>query len=120
MGMLGMHGTVTSAKAISECDLFIGIGTRFSDRVIGDVKSFAPKAKILHIDIDPAEVNKNIKVSNRVLGDIKVVISKLNSLISQKQNKEWMDCVRTWKKQYPLHQEAPRGGDNPRGGDIPV
>ncbi len=70
-GMLGMHGTKTSNLSVAECDLFIAIGTRFSDRVLGNPKKFANKAKILHIDIDPAEINKNIKVDYSIIGDVK-------------------------------------------------
>ena len=102
IGMLGMHGTVTSAYAVTECDLFIGLGTRFSDRVICDIKSFAPNAKIVHIDIDPAEVNKNIKVDLQLLGDVKCILDILNKEIKPKHNKEWLDKVYSWKKEYPL------------------
>lgn len=102
IGMLGMHGTVTSAYAVTECDLFIGLGTRFSDRVICDIKSFAPNAKIVHIDIDPAEVNKNIKVDLQLLGDVKCILDILNKEIKPKNNKEWLDKVYSWKKEYPL------------------
>ncbi|MGI5958522.1 MAG: biosynthetic-type acetolactate synthase large subunit [Massiliimalia sp.] len=105
MGMLGMHGTVTAAKAVTDCDLFIGIGTRFSDRVICDVKSFAPNAKILQIDIDPAEVNKNIKVDYQLIGDVRFILDQLNAAAKQKENKEWMDQIAAWKQEYPLHME---------------
>ena len=77
MGMLGMHGTVTSSRAITGCDLFLGIGTRFSDRVICDIHSFAPNAKIVHIDIDPAEINKNITADYALIGDVKQVLEAL-------------------------------------------
>lgn len=105
MGMLGMHGTVTAAKAVTECDLFIGIGTRFSDRVICDVKSFAPNAKILQIDIDPAEVNKNIKVDYQLIGDVRYVLDQLNTVVKQKDNSQWMAQIAAWKQEYPLHME---------------
>ena len=82
-GMLGMHGTKTAAEAIKNCDLFIAVGTRFSDRVIGNPKTFAPDAKVLHIDIDPAEINKNIKVYHQVIGDSTDVMKKLIKIISK-------------------------------------
>ncbi len=90
IGMLGMHGTVKAAAALNKCDLFIGIGTRFSDRVIGDAKVFGKNAKIIHIDIDPAEFNKNVEVKVTVAGDVKTVLSMLCDRITQKYNTEWM------------------------------
>jgi acetolactate synthase-1/2/3 large subunit len=90
IGMLGMHGTVKAAAALNGCDLFVGIGTRFSDRVIGDPNVFGKNAKILHIDIDPAEFNKNIEVDATVVGDVKAVLTKLCAKISQKSNPEWI------------------------------
>ena len=83
IGMLGMHGTVKAAYALNNCDLFIGIGTRFSDRVTGDTSVFGKQAKIIHIDIDPAEFNKNIDVDVTVSGDVKAVLSALNAKIAQ-------------------------------------
>lgn len=102
VGMLGMHGTVTSSMAVTDCDLFVGLGTRFSDRVICDIKSFAPKAKILHIDIDPAEINKNIKVDHQLIGDVRCVLDWLNKVLAQKQHPEWMAQIAKWKEEYPL------------------
>ncbi len=90
IGMLGMHGTVKAAAALNKCDLFIGIGTRFSDRVIGDAKVFGKNAKIIHIDIDPAEFNKNVEVKVTVAGDVKTVLSMLCDRITQKYNTDWM------------------------------
>lgn len=90
IGMLGMHGTVKAAEALNSCDLFIGIGTRFSDRVIGDPQIFGKNAKIIHIDIDPAEFNKNVEVYTTVKGDVKTVLKELCSRISQKKN-AWTD-----------------------------
>ena len=89
IGMLGMHGTVKAAYALNHCDLFIGIGTRFSDRVTGDTSVFGRNAKMIHIDIDPAEFNKNIEVCTTVSGDVKQVLSALCAKISQKSNPEW-------------------------------
>lgn len=86
IGMLGMHGTVKAAAALNACDLFIGIGTRFSDRVIGDPAVFGKNAKIIHIDIDPAEFNKNVEAYTAVLGDVKEILSTLCGMIEQKKN----------------------------------
>lgn len=85
IGMLGMHGTVKAAAALNSCDLFIGMGTRFSDRVIGDAKVFGKNAKFIHIDIDPAEFNKNVEVGCTIKGDIKEVLKNLCGKISQKK-----------------------------------
>lgn len=93
IGMLGMHGTVKAAYALNNCDLFIGIGTRFSDRVTGDTSVFGKQAKIIHIDIDPAEFNKNIDVDVTVAGDVKAVLSALNTKIAQQSHPEWCEEV---------------------------
>lgn len=90
IGMLGMHGTVKAAAALNDCDLFIGIGTRFSDRVIGDPAVFGKNAKIIHIDIDPAEFNKNVEVYTTVQGDVKLVLGELCKRIAPKHN-VWTD-----------------------------
>lgn len=89
IGMLGMHGTVKAAYALNNCDLFIGIGTRFSDRVTGDTSVFGKQAKIIHIDIDPAEFNKNIDVTTTVTGDVKEVLAAVNAKLSQQSHPEW-------------------------------
>lgn len=88
-----MHGTVKAAYALNNCDLFIGIGTRFSDRVTGDTSVFGKQAKIIHIDIDPAEFNKNIDVDVTVSGDVKAVLSALNAKIAQQSHPEWCEEV---------------------------
>lgn len=93
IGILGMHGTVKAAYALNNCDLFIGIGTRFSDRVTGDTSVFGKQAKIIHIDIDPAEFNKNIDVDVTVSGDVKAVLSALNAKIAQQSHPEWCEEV---------------------------
>ncbi len=105
IGMLGMHGTMTASLAVTECDLFIGIGTRFSDRVICDIQSFAPNAKIMQIDIDPAEINKNIPVAHQLIGDVRYILDKLNTVVRQKQHTQWMEQIATWKEMYPLYME---------------
>ncbi|NMB33916.1 MAG: biosynthetic-type acetolactate synthase large subunit [Clostridium sp.] len=102
MGMLGMHGTRASNTAVSKSDLFIAVGARFSDRVISDVQKFAPSAKIMHIDIDPAEIGKNIVVDYPLIGDIKVILAKMNSLIKKKEYNGWNAKIDEWKKLYPL------------------
>lgn len=115
IGMLGMHGTVTAAAALNKCDLFIGVGTRFSDRVIGDPKVFAKDAKIIHIDIDPAEFNKSVKVDATVNGDIKAVLDMLNGMVEKKSNPEWIkdiceadygEPVQTGTKELPVTPQA--------------
>lgn len=101
-GMLGMHGTKTANLSVTQCDLLITIGARFSDRVTGNVAKFAKNAKILQIDIDPAEINKNVIISRCIIGDIKEVLMILNAKIEQHDNKEWVDSVLELKKQFPL------------------
>lgn len=110
-GMLGMHGTKTSNLGVSECDLLIAVGTRFSDRVTGNARKFAAKAKILQLDIDPAEVNKNIVVSASVIGDVKEILSRLNMRIRPQQHAGWLDHILEYKEKYPLtyHREGLSG-----------
>lgn len=104
-GMLGMHGTKASNLGVSECDLLIALGVRFSDRVIGNPKKFAENAKIIHIDIDAAEINKNIKTDASVVGDLKEVLGALNKMIDVEPNKEWAKHVEGYKEKYPLKYE---------------
>ncbi|MDY3796570.1 MAG: biosynthetic-type acetolactate synthase large subunit [Agathobacter sp.] len=101
-GMLGMHGTKTSNLGVSECDLLIAIGTRFSDRVLGNPKKFAKQAKILHIDIDPAEINKNIQVTASVIGDVKEVLSRLNDKLEAQDHKAWKKHIKEYTETFPL------------------
>lgn len=101
-GMIGMHGTKASNLGVSECDLLIALGARFSDRVVGNAKKFASKAKILHIDIDAAEINKNILTDASIVGDMKEVLKVLNEKVHQKDNKEWTDHIKELKEKYPL------------------
>ena len=107
-GMMGMHGTKTSSHALTECDLLIVLGSRFSDRVTCNAKSFraATGAKILHIDIDPAEINKNIEADYKVCGNLKLVLKKLNKLITPVRHTEWLEKIFAWKKAYPLCQAS--------------
>lgn len=101
MGMIGMHGTYVANTACYKCDLLLAIGCRFSDRVIGDPKKFAGNAKILQIDIDPAEVNKMIEVDNALIGDIKQILSEISSKIQKKEPGKWNEQVNEWKKIVP-------------------
>ena len=101
-GMLGMHGTKASNFGVSRCDLLIAIGTRFSDRVIGNPKAFARDAKILHIDIDPAEINKNIVVNADVIGDVREVLMALNRLLELCEHTDWKREVEEAKERFPL------------------
>ena len=101
-GMLGMHGTKTSNFGVSECDLLIAVGTRFSDRVIGDPKRFAPNAKILQFDVDPAEVNKNIQTDACVIGDVKVILRKLLTHLNPMNHEDWIQHIERMKDMYPL------------------
>ena len=101
-GMLGMHGTKASNLGVSECDCLIALGVRFSDRVIGNPKRFAENAKIIHVDIDAAEINKNIKTDAALIGNLKEILSKLNKHVSKSEHKEWMEHILDLKKQYPL------------------
>jgi len=90
MGMIGMHDTKTTNMAVSESDLFIAIGARFSDRVISNVQRFAPKASIMHIDIDPAEIGKNINVQYALEGNIKKILQLLNERVKKKECTDWV------------------------------
>lgn len=101
-GMVGMHGTKTSNYAVTECDLLIAVGMRFSDRVTGNTKKFARDAKVLHLDIDPAEINKNVTTDASVIGDLKEVLTVLNAKIEKKSNPEWMQHIMEYKEKYPL------------------
>ncbi|SFI15030.1 acetolactate synthase, large subunit [Tindallia magadiensis] len=106
-GMIGMHGSKTSNLASSECDLFIAIGSRFSDRITSNIKLFASEANIVHIDIDPAEINKNIQTFYHVAGDVKASLKRLNEKLKEKVSKEryqWKEQIIQWKEQYPLEK----------------
>ena len=105
-GMIGMHGTKASNFGVSQCDLLIAVGARFSDRVVGKASRFASKAKILHIDIDPAEINKNIATDASIVGDVKEVLTILNEKVSKKDNHEWIARIEELKEKYPLSYES--------------
>ena len=113
--MVGMHGTKASNMGVTESDLVIAIGARFSDRVYGNADKFAKKAKILHIDIDPAEISKNIAVTSCVIGDVKEVLSKLIPMINKADHKEWLNQINEWKKEYPsCYDKNPSDSINPK------
>ncbi len=101
-GMIGMHGTKTSNLGVSECDLLIALGARFSDRVIGNPKRFAENAKVIHIDIDAAEINKNIHADASLVGDLKVILTELNGKLTQASHPEWINHIQEMKTKYPL------------------
>ncbi|NLW03474.1 MAG: biosynthetic-type acetolactate synthase large subunit [Clostridiaceae bacterium] len=101
-GMIGMHGTKTSNMAATQCDLLIAVGARFSDRVVSKAERFATNARILHIDIDAAEVNKNVRSSRYIIGDVREVLRALNQRIKSTERKEWMSFIRDMKGKYPL------------------
>ena len=101
-GMLGMHGTKASNLGVAECDLLVAIGTRFSDRVIGNSDGFASKAKIIHIDIDDAEINKNVLVDLGIVGDAKYVLENLNLMLKKQDHTEWMKEIENLKDKYPI------------------
>lgn len=102
-GMIGMHGTKTANLGVSKCDLLIALGARFSDRVVGNASKFASEAKVLHIDIDAAEINKNIKTSASIVGDLKEILQKLNERLPQKEHKIWIDYIKELKAKFPLN-----------------
>ncbi|MCD7743789.1 MAG: biosynthetic-type acetolactate synthase large subunit [Lachnospiraceae bacterium] len=101
-GMLGMHGTKTANLGVSRCDLLITIGSRFSDRVIGNAATFAKNAKVLQIDVDPAEINKNIPVDVSIIGDVREVLKRLNARVEEHRHDEWDDSIKELKEKYPL------------------
>ena len=101
-GMLGMHGTKTANYGVSECDLLVVIGARFSDRVTGNAKKFAKNAKILQIDVDEVEINKNVLVTGQVIGDVKAVLQRLNEKLEPANHDEWIAHIMEYKEKYPL------------------
>ena len=108
LGMLGMHGTAAANFAVSECDLLFAIGARFDDRVTGKIETFAPQAQIVHIDIDPAEIGKNVRCNIPIVGDVKLVLEMLLERCTEARNPEWLKRISGWQKEYPL-QYDPKG-----------
>ena len=107
-GMIGMHGTKASNLGVSRCDLLIALGARFSDRVIGNPKKFAENARIIHIDIDAAEINKNIRVDASLVGDLKLVLQNLNKKLTKQDHSQWMKEIAGLKAEYPLKYDDSR------------
>ncbi|KKG09043.1 acetolactate synthase large subunit [Methanosarcina mazei] len=103
VGMLGMHGCKYANYAIQESDLIIAVGARFDDRVTGKLESFAPNARVIHIDVDPAEISKNVKVHIPIVGDAKQVLKSLIRYVQCCRSAEWIEKVNLWKKEYPLN-----------------
>ena len=109
-GMLGMHGTKTSNYGVTKCDLLIVLGARFSDRVTGNAAKFANHAKIVQIDVDAAEINKNVAVEYSIIGDVKEVLKRLNAKLEPMHHDEWIAKIREMKEKYPLkHEEGLTG-----------
>ncbi|MCM8811221.1 MAG: biosynthetic-type acetolactate synthase large subunit, partial [Candidatus Omnitrophica bacterium] len=112
LGMPGMHGTKYANFAISEADLLISVGCRFDDRVTGKIDEFAPNAKIIHIDIDPSAISKNVEVDVPIVGDAKLVLKKLNEIAEKIDIDEWLKKIKEWKEKFPLKYE--RNGFKPQ------
>ncbi len=107
LGMIGMHGLAAANFATDEADLVIAAGIRFDDRIAGNPTKFCEKAKIIHIDIDPAEIDKNKKIEVPIVGDLKSVLTEINKEVVSKENKEWIETIKNWKKEYSLiHNEV--------------
>jgi len=114
LDMLGMHGSAYANYAVQECDLLIAVGARFDDRVTGKVKTFAPKAKIIHIDIDPTSISKNVRVDIPVVGDAKVILSQLAEQVEHKQRKQWFEKISQWKQKFPFRYDNNASGIKPQ------
>ncbi len=104
--MLGMHGLAGANYAVQDCDCLIAVGARFEDRVTGNVATFAPKAKIIHIDVDPSSISKNVEVDIPVVGDAKDILAKMLPLIEEKDRSAWLEQIDAWKQRYPFDYEA--------------
>ena len=102
LGMLGMHGTYYANHAVQNSDLIIAIGARFDDRITGKISAFAPQAKIIHIDLDPTSISKNVKADIPIVGDAKIVLRELNKLVKKCKTKPWLSTIAAWKKECPL------------------
>ncbi|HOK58023.1 acetolactate synthase large subunit [Methanothrix sp.] len=102
LGMLGMHGTKYANLAVQEADVLLAVGARFDDRVTGKIASFAPKARIIHIDVDAAEIGKNVRVDIPIVGDAKIALTELLKHVQQRPWTEWNEKILMWKKEYPL------------------
>ncbi|MHC4220969.1 MAG: biosynthetic-type acetolactate synthase large subunit [Planctomycetota bacterium] len=105
LDMLGMHGSAYANYAVQECDLLIAVGSRFDDRVTGKVKTFAPNAKIIHLDIDPASISKNVHVDIPVVGDAKMILAEMAKQVEYRERKEWFKKIQDWKKKFPFRYD---------------
>ncbi|MHC4193600.1 MAG: biosynthetic-type acetolactate synthase large subunit [Planctomycetota bacterium] len=105
LDMLGMHGAAYANYAVQECDLLIAVGARFDDRVTGKLKAFAPKAKIIHVDIDPSSISKNVHVDIPVVGDAKVILAELAKEVEYRDRKRWFTKITEWKQKFPFRYE---------------
>ena len=105
LDMLGMHGSAYANYAVQECDLLIAVGARFDDRVTGKIKNFAPNAKIVHVDVDPASISKNVRVDIPVVGDARDILSELVKEVEYQERKEWFDKIAQWKKKFPFRYD---------------
>jgi len=115
LGMLGMHGTWYSNMAVHYCDLLVAVGARFDDRVTGKVEAFAPEAKIVHIDIDPSAISKNVRVDVPIVGDVKTVLARLIELVSPLPTADWLRTIEAWRQEHPLRY---RSGDQIRAQQV--
>jgi acetolactate synthase-1/2/3 large subunit len=105
LDMLGMHGSAYANYAVQQCDLLIAVGARFDDRVTGKIETFAPNAKVIHIDVDPASISKNVGVDIPVVGDAKVILKALAKEVEHKERKRWFDKIAEWKKKFPFRYD---------------
>ena len=112
--MLGMHGTTYANYAVNQADLVIGIGMRFDDRITGDTSKFCPNAKVIHIDIDPAEISKNINADIPIVGDVKNVLIELLKDVKEKKHPEWINLINNWKEEFALEYNKVDGQIKPQ------
>ncbi len=113
LGNIGIHGSYAANTAISECDVLFSIGTRFNDRITGKIDEFAKNATIVHIDIDPASISKNVAVDIPIVADAKKALTKMKSLISPVETEEWLTKLMKWKEEYPIHMKSESGRMTP-------
>ena len=114
LGMLGLHGTRAANLAVTNCDLLIALGARFDDRVTGKIAEFAPRAGVVHVDIDPAEIGKNVQVHVPIVGDVKLVLQELLARVENRADTSWLEQVQTWKEQHPLRYDQDSGELKPQ------
>ena len=112
--MLGMHGTAYANFAVQECDLLVAVGARFDDRITGDISRFAPHAKVVHVDIDPTSISKNVKVHIPVVGDARGILAEMVQYVERRERKEWFGQIEAWKAKYPLTYDNSGEGIKPQ------